>query len=191
MIFFTADTHFGHENIIKLCNRPFSSVQEMDEAMVKNWNEKVKKDDTVYIVGDFVWKASDLEKYASELNGKKILIQGNHDNWVAGGQFNKYFAKISKYQEIYVDGRLITLCHYPMLEWKNSLKAGTDKVGYLIYGHIHNCVKPQYEYLFSMPNAFNAGVEINNYAPVSFEELIENNLKFTANCGLLKNNGEV
>lgn len=80
MILFTADLHLGHTGIISLTNRPFSSVQEMDEVLLRNWNEKVHKNDTVYILGDLFFRntvpASD---YLEEMRGTKHLIIGNHD----------------------------------------------------------------------------------------------------------------
>lgn len=178
MIYFISDLHLGHKNIIKLCNRPFNSMEEMDEILISNWNKKVKKDDTVYIVGDFIWNSQDVEKYITRLSGKKILIVGNHDKWADIGRYTQYFEKITKYEEVSLNGHQITFCHYPMLEWKNSRKEGTKKLGYLVYGHIHNNVKPEYKILFKMPNALNAGVDINNFTPVSFDQLIKNNIEF-------------
>lgn len=80
MIYFTSDHHFGHENIIRLCGRPFDSVKEMNDAMVERWNNVVADEDTVYVVGDFaLGKISETLQYVGKLNGKKILIVGNHD----------------------------------------------------------------------------------------------------------------
>lgn len=80
MVYFTADLHLGHNNIIKTCNRPFSSVDEMDDILIENWNKKVKGNDTVYIVGDLIWKGIDPKPYLDRLKGKKILVRGNHDS---------------------------------------------------------------------------------------------------------------
>ena len=177
MDYFIADLHFGHNNIIKLCNRPFSSVDEMDEAFVSAWNAKVKKKaDTVYIVGDLVWEKADPLKYLQRLNGRKVLITGNHDKkWLTKNDYSEYFDQIVPYLEIKSNNVDITLCHYPMLEWKNSRKLGSKKLGYLIHGHIHNRYCDDYKTLYMMPHALNAGADINGFAPVSFEELIKNN----------------
>ena len=179
MVFFTSDLHLGHKSIIKLCNRPFDSVEEMDETLIENWNKKVKKNDIVYVVGDFIWRGADVGKYVSRLSGKKILVAGNHDKWASGGLYARFFEKITKYEEVSLNGHQITLCHYPMIEWKNSRKEGTSKLGYLIYGHIHNNIKPEYEFLFRTPNALNAGVDVNGFEPVSFDELASNDEKFS------------
>jgi len=78
-IFFTSDTHFGHKNILKYCNRPFVNVEEMDEVMIERWNGRIGKNDSVYHLGDFSF-SSNPKTYFERLNGKKILIIGNHDN---------------------------------------------------------------------------------------------------------------
>lgn len=179
MIYFTSDLHFAHANIINLCGRPFESVEQMNEALIENWNKKVRNNDTVYVVGDMVWKRENVERFLGRLKGNKILIVGNHDNWIAEESFQKYFVEIAKYKEISLNGHQMTFCHYPMLEWKNSRKGDSPKLGYHIYGHIHNNVLPEYRYLFELPNALNAGVEVNNYEPVTFEELVENNARFS------------
>ena len=79
-VFFTSDLHFFHKNIIRFDNRPFTSVEEMNETLIRNWNRKVKKDDLVYILGDISW-GNDEETCAifARLNGRKVLIKGNHD----------------------------------------------------------------------------------------------------------------
>ncbi len=176
MIYFVADMHLGHKSIIELCNRPFDTIEEMDETLINNWNEKVKKNDVVYIIGDLIWKGIDPSIYLKRLNGKKILIIGNHDsNWMCKCDVNEYFELVTNMHIDNLNSHAVTMCHYPMLEWKNSRKEGTNKLGYLIYGHIHNRVSEEYHDLFTFSNALNAGVDINNYQPVSFDELIENN----------------
>ena len=80
MIYFTIDMHLGHENIIRLCNRPFSNVEEMDQALIDNWNRRVQPQDTIYILGDLMFRnKKPPEEYLRQLNGKKHLIIGNHD----------------------------------------------------------------------------------------------------------------
>lgn len=75
--FIIADTHFGHKNIIKYCNRPFKTIEEMDETLIKNWNEVVSKEDTVLHLGDvFLCGKEKAKQIMSRLNGKKILIKG-------------------------------------------------------------------------------------------------------------------
>lgn len=179
MIYFIADMHLGHENIIQLCNRPFKTIEEMDEALISNWNRKVKKNDTVYIIGDLMWKGIDPKIYLERLNGNKVLIIGNHDsNWLCKCNPLDYFKIVTNMHIDSLNCHTVTMCHYPMLEWKKSRKEGSSKLGYLIYGHIHNKIDEMYSYLFEKENALNAGVDINNFEPVTFDELVENNRKF-------------
>ena len=80
MIFYISDLHFGHQNAIWFDKRPFASVEEMDQTIIQNWNNTVKPEDTVYILGDMVWaKAKGWPGYLKQLSGHKILIKGNHD----------------------------------------------------------------------------------------------------------------
>ena len=91
MIYFTADMHFNHKNIIRHCNRPFESVEEMNEVIIARFNAKVKQKDSLYILGDAVWGSADsANKIMKRLNGKKFLIRGNHDyRWVENQEFDK------------------------------------------------------------------------------------------------------
>lgn len=176
LILFTADLHLGHTGIISLTNRPFSSVQEMDEVLLRNWNEKVHKNDTVYILGDLFFRntvpASD---YLEEMRGTKHLIIGNHDKgWMKKTDLNRYFESVQLMSEINDGSHVISLCHYPMFAWNRCHKGA-----YLAHGHIHNnCNGEYWPLLQQMPNALNAGVDINGYAPVTFNEMVENNQRF-------------
>lgn len=113
MIYFTADTHFGHENVIRFCNRPFSSADEMDEMLIQNWNSRVKDNDTVYILGDMFFRSANAESILQRLKGKKRLIIGNHDgSWMTKLDATKYFVSIDKFLET-SDGRhTMTMCHW-------------------------------------------------------------------------------
>ena len=86
MDFYIGDTHFGHENIVKYCGRPFKHALDMEETIIKNWNSAVGKNDTVYHLGDFSLYYSNVEKQQmlDRLNGRKVLIIGNHDIYRIG-----------------------------------------------------------------------------------------------------------
>ena len=181
MIYFTSDTHFGHKNVIRLCGRPYETVEEMDEDMIEKWNRKVTELDTVYIVGDFVWNKNKLPYYAERLKGNKILITGNHDEtWTRKKEHPNfaYFYEVIDYKLDSIADHPITLCHYPMVEWRNSRKDDAPYLGYLIHGHIHNNYTDEYRYMLRHHNALNAGADVNGLEPVTFEEMIENNLRF-------------
>ena len=91
MIYFTADTHFGHENVIRFCSRPFSCAAEMDEALIENWNSRVKGNDTVYVLGDMFFRSVNFEEILKRLKGKKRLIVGNHDgSWMTKADINGF-----------------------------------------------------------------------------------------------------
>ena len=174
-LFYTADLHLGHANIIKLCNRPFSSLLEMDETLIANWNARVTNGDTIYVIGDLMFRvASDPGTYLSRLKGKKRLISGNHDaSWIKKTEITKYFQSVERLSVISTGRHKVTLCHYPMMSFEGE---------YLIYGHIHNHKNDTYwPLLRTMDNALNAGVEVNDYQPVTFDELIENNRIFRGN----------
>lgn len=194
MIYFTSDLHLGHGNCINLCSRPFDGLAQMDEALISNWNARVNNSDTVYIVGDLIWESADPIGYLKRLNGRKFLIAGNHDiKWLkksgmarvdAAGNvefrdFAEYFINIAQYVQTKINNITVTLCHYPMYEWKASRKLGSvKKLGYHIYGHIHNSTDEKYAPLFVLPHALNAGADVNGFAPVTFDELVSNNEAF-------------
>lgn len=157
-----------------MCNRPFDSVEEMDEALISNWNSRVKGNDTVYILGDLFYRSENVAEILARLKGKKKLVTGNHDSsWLTKFDADKYFASIDKFLEVSDGQRALTLCHYPLMSWKHASKS------YMIHGHIHNDSKADYwPLLASRDNILNASVDINNFMPVTFEELLENNRKF-------------
>ena len=117
MIFFTSDLHLGHENCIRLCNRPFSSIEEMDETLIENWNHKVTGKDTVYILGDLIYRSQKPpEEYLRRLRGKKHLILGNHDRgWIRSCQTEQFFESVNNLLYVADGKRQYTLCHYPMM----------------------------------------------------------------------------
>ena len=172
MDYYISDTHFGHENIIRFCDRPFSSADEMDRALVENWNARVGADDHVWHLGDFSYKDGGRAKALLEkLNGRKHLIVGNHDHKSVLKQVEPgdYFETV-EYAASRLDdkNRRIWMCHYPL--------AAPPKHFWMLYGHIHNNKDAGYwDLLRSMDTALNCCVEVNGYMPVTFEELIANN----------------
>lgn len=164
MIYFTSDQHFGHRNIIRLCNRPFASVEEMNEQLIENWNTKIHKLDNVYILGDLIFKSENkAEYYLDRLKGKKHLILGNHDKfWKSKVDLSHYFVSVNDMLK-FSDGRhTLVACHYPMMSWPGGGKS------FMIFGHIHNNTNMSFWPLIkNNERLLNAGVEINGYAPVS------------------------
>ena len=158
-IWIISDTHFGHENIIKYCNRPFGSVEEMDARMIKLWNNVVKKNDIVYHLGDFgVGNKEYISKIVSKLNGRIFLILGNHDSHPVKWYYDCGFARV--YDKPIILRDYYILSHTPRT-------VGADIYGY-IYGHVHNDTM----YRDFTKNSFCACVERTGYQPVLFDTII-------------------
>lgn len=172
-IWFTGDTHFCHANVIKYCNRPFGSVEDMDYTLIRNWNSVVQPLDTVYHVGDVVFNKNSTKviEILSQLNGEIHLIKGNHDNYLKEETL-RYFASVEKsgLKEIKIqdsdakgDVQRITLCHYAMKVWNLSHYGSWH-----LYGHSHGTMADN-------PNSLSldVGVDCWNYHPVSYQQIKE------------------
>jgi calcineurin-like phosphoesterase family protein len=166
-IWFTADTHFGHKNIIEFSKRPFASVAEMDEILVRRWNEKVGPEDLVYHLGDVaLLPPAKLRPLLDRLNGRIFLITGNHEN-VALACADR-FDWIKPYYELTLDDpdasrgkRHIMLFHYAMRVW-NASHYGT----WHLYGHSHG----------DLPNddtslSIDVRVDCHNFYPLSYQDV--------------------
>ena len=167
MIWFTADTHFGHKNILEYSARPFSTIEEMNEALIKNWNSKVANDDDVFHLGDVgLCSPSKLKEILNQLNGKIYLIRGNHEK--SAEACKERFEWIKDYYELSIDDQegyqgkqLVVLMHYAMRVWPAS-HFGT----YHLYGHSHGELPDDTSSL-----SLDVGVDCHNYAPVSYEDV--------------------
>ena len=176
MVFFTADTHFGHANVIKHCNRPYATLDEMNEALIANWNARVHKNDHVYIAGDLAWRGN--VNYAisivSRLKGLKHLAIGNHDkDFLKKAEYRNLFVEIDQILFAGLDQGKTIICHYPMLSWNGSCRGAWH-----VFGHMHNNLTREsiaYNALRNMDKALNAGVDICQFMPVTFQELITYN----------------
>lgn len=172
MDYATSDLHLSHANVIRFDNRPFKDVTEMNEALVRNWNEVVRDEDNIYCIGDFSFGgAEETEKYLRRLNGHKHLILGNHDmdaNYNIKPKleqvFKKYFETIAHLKSVTYKGYMFDMCHYPIEEWHWQHKG---KI--MLHGHSHNTAqynaKQQYR-------RYDVGVRANNYYPVSLDQII-------------------
>lgn len=152
-IFYISDTHFDHENIIRLAHRPFASLDEMNAEMIKRWNAVVTADDTVYHLGDFAWRRRSY--WAEQLNGQIVYLRGNHDN-----KADKDYAEIE-------DGQWkLVLFHYPIVSWN-----GWYHGRFHFYGHVHGSPL-DYMPLDWRARAFDVGVECLDYTPRTATEII-------------------
>jgi len=160
-IFFTADHHFGHKNIIKLADRPFLSLDEMDETMITKWNLSVDVLDDVYHLGDFGFKTPKrkLNEILIRLNGQKYLIKGNHDKDKLDGFYKEHFHWIKHYQDLDIDGKRIILFHYPIQSW-----GGMHRGAWHLHGHCHGKLTPK-------AGRLDVGVDAHKFKPIEINEL--------------------
>jgi calcineurin-like phosphoesterase family protein len=151
MIWFTADTHLGHKNIIKYCNRPFEDSFKMNDAIFNSINNAVKPEDTLYILGDFCFKGGKSTDYRSRIICQDVhLILGNHDK---EKDFGPDFSSVSVYKEINWCNQLIVMCHYPMRTWNKSHRGS-----WMLYGHVHGGLNQE----DVLSNSFTLDVGVDN-----------------------------
>lgn len=173
-VFFTSDTHFYHKNIIKYCSRPFSSITEMNETLIRNWNNKVSPGDTVFHLGDFAFCGSkEYIELLSRLNGDIYLILGNHDRKAV----KEHYKFKGIYQQLYIkiESQRIYLNHLPFLCFDGAYR---KEPTWQLFGHVHSGENqiggldiPRLAYL--LPTQYDVGVDNNNYTPISFQEVKE------------------
>ena len=170
MKYFIADLHLYHENIIRFCERPFANVEEMNAALIRNWNQVVTQKDEVYILGDFIVRGSgeQANEVLHQLNGKKYLIKGNHEHYLKAPDFDtSLFESINDYAEISYNKRKFVLFHYPILEWSGYYRESIH-----LYGHVHNSKVSYFNELLG-PRAVNVGADLIDFKPISIDEIIE------------------
>lgn len=153
MYFFTADEHYGHKNILKFCNRPFSTIEEMNNTLIFNHNNVVGKDDITIHAGDFSFYKRDItfNEIITYLNGNHIFLEGDHDKWMNSKQIWRKT----------IDGQHIVVCHYNMRVWPRS-----HYNSWQLYGHSHGKLEP-------VGKQWDIGVDNNNYYPVSLNQIKE------------------
>ena len=181
-IYFTSDNHYNHGNIIKFCNRPFGSLDEMNNVMIAKWNETVPTDGLVFHLGDFAWGGfQQWKKIREQLNGNIILIKGNHDRKngpQSQQQYDELFLHTSQQMFIEIEGRRMYLNHLPLLCY-DGIYREKDSLIYALNGHVHlSNVKERNggkdcERCFNMffPTQYDVGVDFNNFYPVSWNEI--------------------
>lgn len=155
-LWFTSDTHFGHANIIRYCDRPFRSVGEMDDTLIANWNARVAPGDLVWHLGDFSF--ADPADYVPRLNGVIHLVFGNHDErWRQG--LRELLPWTGEVRDLKHQGQRIWLSHYAHRVWPRSHRGAWH-----CYGHSHG----------ELPDAgcsTDVGVDAWNYHPIAFDDL--------------------
>lgn len=169
-VFFTSDSHFYHLNIIKYCNRPFNSVEQMNDVLICNWNSIVGNDDYIFHLGDIGFCGNDrLIPILKQLNGHKILIKGNHDIRIQDSVISKFFEHCTQQMIITINKKSILLNHYPVLCFLQD---------YQLFGHIHSNLystsnDTERFKLYGLNNQYDVGVDNNNYKPISWDKIKE------------------
>jgi calcineurin-like phosphoesterase family protein len=175
MIWIISDQHFNHKNIINLCDRPFSDVDNMNDQLIKNFNYWVKKDDITYHLGDFaLGKKEQIKEFIKALNGRHFIILGNHDRYKTTEYINLGFEWASRFPIIF--NKFYILSHEPIYLEGNSVYVN-------LHGHTH---KNDYDSL--MPNYYNCCVERHEYLPISFDNIIKHFRYLGFDEGKLKTN---
>lgn len=166
-IFFTADTHFGHEAILQFCERPWKNTTRMDKALIRNWNETVSENDIVYILGDYVWagpsEVNEVKKITKKLNGIKVLICGNHD-YLSPSQYTE----CGIHQVIYP---YLTIMDFHLIH-DPALATACPKNSHILSGHVHQLYgkssKGPMEKII-----IDVGIDGWDYRPVEYYQILE------------------
>jgi calcineurin-like phosphoesterase family protein len=155
---FTADTHYGHAGIVKLCQRPWSNVEEMNELLITGWNAVVSPSDTVWHLGDFAHKATAaaMRRVFARLNGIKHLVPGNHDN---ADTFRLGWKSINPLVETTIEGQRLVLCHYALRTWHGQRRGAIN-----LYGHSHGRLP-------GTSQSADVGVDCWGYVPVDLAQI--------------------
>jgi len=172
-LYFTADTHYFHRNVIKYCDRPFESEPKMRRALISIYNQKVRKDDTVYFLGDVAMLGTSqwerLSGLVQSLNGTKHLVLGNHDEFKWQRYLDVGFTSVHSAHWMESNGYKIVMAHDPAVYC--TLDPGTV----FLHGHIHNLYK-------SLPaqRTINVGVDVWDFSPITLQQIFkELNLEFS------------
>lgn len=178
-VFFTSDSHFFHENIIHFSHRPFNNVDEMNSVMIDNWNSKVPPDGLVFHLGDFAWGGyPKWREIREQLNGEIILIEGNHDRKNLTSVGKLLFSDVVQQMRICIENRPVWLNHFPFLCYSGTYR-DFKGLEFMIFGHVHsgpyagNSGKDFNRLSMLFPTQYDAGVDNNNFTPISWKEVNE------------------
>lgn len=170
MIYVCSDTHFNHANILKYepISRPFETIEEMNNTIIKNWNAVVTEEDMVYVCGDmFMGPLDKINEILDQLNGKIILVRGNHDTKNRLEYFKEYGIEVKDIDYISYKGRFFILCHFPIAneEFVNMVRKDNSEV-VVLYGHVHSNAPTGY-----VNGTYHVGMDTNNLTPISLEQI--------------------
>lgn len=168
-VFFISDFHANHANIIKYCDRPWKTKEEMTEALIENWNSVVGPDDIVFNLGDFMWSSS-WNPVLERLNGKIYLIWGNHDRKDFKDSYLNHLEYVCDQLTLLIDNKIVYLNHFPYLCF--------PKKHYQLFGHVHlsqnkNEGEDFERCSYLLPNQYDVGVDLNDFKPISWKQVWE------------------
>lgn len=170
LVYFTSDTHFGHKNILEFCNRPWVTVEEMNEGLIANWNSVVRENDIVFHLGDVQLGGGNelLDNILPRLNGHIILILGNHDIKNLKSRHLDLLDDAFEQLTINIDGTHCVLSHCP-----SGLPGKDPQHQFNLHGHLHskNNVPQENCSVELKENHYDVGVDNNNYTPISFDSI--------------------
>lgn len=161
MIYFTADQHLGHANIIKYCQRPFHSIEQMDKTILDNTFDTLKKGDTLYCLGDLTFRDTIAQEFLRKLiqiGVGLVYLRGNHDSKIMR-VFYPLKIPVDSLKTCNFDNQVVVLCHFAMRIWDRSHYGSWH-----LYGHSHGTLPP-------LGKSYDVGVDNNNFAPVSWEQI--------------------
>jgi len=164
MIYFSSDWHLNHKNIMKYSNRPFSSIEEMNDNIIRNFFTSLENNSDVYYLGDLSFNLTTAESFLMSIpkNIRFHFIRGNHDKQLQDTLLKKYCTSVCNgYKDINYNGQKITLCHYPMYSWNCSHYGA-----WMLHGHHHSNTQDRF-----YGKIMNVGVDLHNFKPISFDEV--------------------
>lgn len=199
MIYFSSDWHLDHEKIIKLTNRPFKDLIEMNNTILERYKDDVKPGDTFYFLGDLGWSHATIEGFFINYHNPKVPF-----HWVIGNHDKKYIAHfkqrvLPRVKNVFLHEGLLdvevmhkeekyvmTLCHYPMITWNRSHFGAWQ-----LYGHHHTDYSGEFKYLREnakcMGKQVNVSCDLWNYYPVSIDQVIDSMENLPNNWDLIYN----
>ena len=171
-MWFTSDTHFFHNKVVKYCQRPFASVEEMNNELISRWNQVVHRDDVVFHLGDFCFGKSDKWNYILDrLKGKIYLVLGNHDIGHINEEVASRFEHVAIQMRLNVNGQKIYLNHFPFFSYCGDIHGTWQLFGH-IHSNLHNCnIIDEHRLAMLRPNQYDVGVDNNNFTPVSYRQI--------------------
>ncbi|WP_075936279.1 metallophosphoesterase [Halosegnis longus] len=165
MDYLISDLHLDHTNIIEYCDRPFSSIEEMNETLVERWNGQIAPDDTVVYGGDLTIRsqAAALLDWLEQLNGEMVFVLGNHDNIVLDQLDHVQFVEETRFTHRGVPFHVV---HDPAAGPSNP-------TGWLLHGHHHNNWPEEFPFIDHGSRRVNFSVELLGYRPLAVDRLVE------------------